>query len=417
MKVIKVGIFGARRGADFIKNLMANNGEIVAVCDRNEKFLKNTVADLPGDVAAYTDAEEFLNHPMDAVILANYFTEHTKYAIRFLEKGIHVLCECLSNVTMAEGVQLVRAAEKSKAHFMLAENYVYMLFNQEMKKVYDGGTLGKVLYAEGEYNHPANAYDPASLATLINYEKHWRNYLPRTYYITHSLGPIMYITGSQPVKVTAMPIYSPSPDDCCRVGRVPEAASVITILNDDHSVFKVTGHASFGARADSYRVCGQKGMIENIRGTDGMVMLRYNDWDIPEGREAVNYYKPGIIDKDADIIAKAGHGGGDYYICREFLNAIRNDTGPDLDVYYATTLSSVAIMAHRSTLAGGVPQEIPDFRKEEDRVKFENDTASPFWLPDGTPPSMPCTVFEDYAPSAKQIENFHKELGDDEVKW
>ncbi len=32
---------------------------------------------------------------------------------------------------------------------MLAENYPFMLFNQEMKRVYNGGTLGKAVFAEG----------------------------------------------------------------------------------------------------------------------------------------------------------------------------------------------------------------------------------------------------------------------------
>ena len=50
------------------------------------------------------------------------------------------------------------AAEKSKAKYMLLENYPFMLFNQEMKKIYEGGTLGKILYAEGEYNHAGNYY-------------------------------------------------------------------------------------------------------------------------------------------------------------------------------------------------------------------------------------------------------------------
>lgn len=60
---------------------------------------------------------------------------------------------------MAEGVELVRAFEKSNSIYMLAENYPQMIFNREMKRVCDTGTLGKILYAEGEYNHPVSPYD------------------------------------------------------------------------------------------------------------------------------------------------------------------------------------------------------------------------------------------------------------------
>ena len=59
-------------------------------------------------------------------------------------------------------------------------------------------------------------------------------------------------------------------------------------------------------------------------------------------------------------------------------------------------MASVAILAHRSTLEGGKPYDIPDFRKEEDRKKYENDTLSPFWGTDGTAPTIPSSVMPDY---------------------
>ena len=52
-------------------------------------------------------------------------------------------------------------------------------------------------------------------------------------------------------------------------------------------------------------------------------MLRYNEWEKPENAEEINFYQPELIDKDAELIKKAGHGGGDFFVMREFLNAIR----------------------------------------------------------------------------------------------
>ena len=126
MKTIRLGIFGVRRGCQNLKSILVNDGEIVALCDRDEAILEDAVKELPGTPALYTDFDEFIKHDMDAVYMANCFHEHTPFAIRLLEKGIHVLCECTSNITMAEGVALVRAAEKSSAFFMLAENYPFM---------------------------------------------------------------------------------------------------------------------------------------------------------------------------------------------------------------------------------------------------------------------------------------------------
>lgn len=408
MEKIRVGIFGLRRGENFIDNLEANGGEIVAVCEQNEKIITDHKEQIK-NAAVYTDFDKFIEHPMDAVVLANYFAEHTPYAIRCLEKGIHVLSECTSNGTMAQGVALVRAAEKSSAIYMLAENYPFMLFNKEMKRVCDGGTLGRILYAEGEYNHPFDMYSGETAAMLAPHEMHWRNYLPRAYYITHSLAPIMYATGSVPVRVTAMAAANEIPADCSAARYVSDAAAIITTQNSDGSVFKVTGCAAFGAHGNSYRICGANGQIENIRGMDEKIMLRYNAWQIPEGMQEVNCYDPEQSAEDAALAENAGHGGSDFFVAREFLDCIRTGKKPIFDVHFATTMASVAILAHRSILNGNQPYDIPDFKKEEDRVKYENDHATPIPFSDGTMPDIPCNS-RPCTPSELQKENYRKAI-------
>jgi predicted dehydrogenase len=416
MEKIRVGIFGYCGGSSYVDNFLYNNGEVVAVCEKREDRLEEAKTKLGDTVSCYKDFDEFINHDMDAVLITNYFHEHTDYIIRCLEKNIHVLTECVSNATMAEGVRLVEAAEKSKAFFMLAENYPYMLFNQEMKKVYDGGALGKCLYAEGEYNHAGNPYTPdkedawENVRYLYDSEKHWRCFVPKTYYVTHSLAPIMFATGASPVRVTAMPIFHPMPRDCSKASYVGEKATVMTCLNDDDSVFKFTGHAAFGGSENSYRLCCEKGMIENVRGSGGKVMLRYNPWEKPEDKEIDNFYQPVYEGEDAALAEKAGHGGGDFFVVKEFFRCIRENEKPKFDVYFATRMASVGILAHRSQLEFGVPYDIPDFRKKEDRDKWRDDTLSPFYYSDGREPTMPCTTRPDFKPSETQIENFRKIL-------
>lgn len=418
MKQIRVGIFGFSRGGNYAGHFLANNAKIVAICEKDEQRLQQAKERFGKDTGYYQDFDAFIEHEgMDAVLLANYFNEHADYAIRLLEKNIHVLSECTSNITMAEGVRLVEAAEKSKAFYVLAENYPYMLFNQEMKRVYEGGTLGKCRYAEGEYNHAGDPYTPLPPVTsgrLFDSETHWRNFNPRTYYVTHSLAPIMFATGAKPVRVTAMPVFAPSPQDANRASYVGDKAAIITTLNDDNSVFKFTGHASFGASDNSYRLCCDKGQIENIRGTGGKIMLRYNDWHKPEDKEPVNFYMPQWQGEDKELIEKAGHGGGDFCIIREFLKSIREGYQHPFDVYFATRMASVAILGHRSLLEFGVPYDIPDFRKKEDRDRYRDDELTPYWHSDGTPPSIPCCSRPDFAPSRMQKENFRKCLEESE---
>ncbi len=311
MKKIRIGVFGAGRGVTLARDMMLAGGEIVALCDFNEERRKAGAARL-GDVAEYESFDEFIEHDMDAVILANYFHEHAPYAIKCLERGIHVFSECISNGTMAEGIQLYRAAKKSNAVYMLAENYPQMLFNLEMQKVCRGGTLGKILYAEGEYNHPGDPYDIAFKKEYNYFPKHWRNFVARTYYVTHSLAPLMCATGATPKRVSAYAAFAPAAEDAPTASYVGDRAAIITMQNDDGSVFRVTGCAAFGGHHNAYRICGTKGQIENLRGMGEKVMLRYNAWEKPEGAEEVNLYDPVLHDRDADLIRASGHGGGDF---------------------------------------------------------------------------------------------------------
>ena len=410
MRTVKMGVFGLGRGSSFYNNILMNNGEIVAVCDRQEEKLEEAKKLLGKDLAVYRDFDEFLNHPgMEAVFLCNFFHEHAPFAIKALEKNIHVLSECTANGTMAEGVALVRAAEKSSAIYMMSENYPYMIFNQEMRRVYQGGSLGKVLFAEGEYNHPLNPENHKEIKHLRPYAKHWRNFLTITYYVTHSLAPLMYITGATPVRVTAMPVFDPYVREGLMGLGVGDRAAIITCLNDDNSVFRVTGCAGFGAHENSYRICGEKGQIENVRG-EQKILLRYDKWNIPEGGVASSTYMPEWNDKDAKLIEKAGHGGGDFCVIREFLSCIRENRQPMFDVHFATTMASVGILGHRSMLEKGVPYDIPDFHKEEDRAKYENDTLSPFWGTDGGAPTIRATSHPEFQITQEEMDAYDRKM-------
>ncbi len=406
MSKIKIGIVGAGRGVDIARNFLLLGCDVVALCDNNKARLEYGKERLTCD-AYYDDFDEFLNHDMDAVVLANFFHEHTPLAIKCFEKGLHVFSECISNGTMAEGVELVRAFEKTEGVvYMLVENYPQMKFNREMKRICDTGTLGRIMFAEGEYNHPG---DPKNVEfkKIYNYfPDHWRNYLPATYYITHSLGPVMWATGATPKRVSAFPIFMPPQGDIPISKHTADKTAIIITQNDDDSVFRVTGCASFGGHGNVYRICGTKGQIENPPAMGEKVTLHYNWWEMPEGAEEVSTYDPGWNDKDEELIKTSGHGGGDYLTARMFLDCIKEGKQPEhpFDIYSATVMSSVAILGHRSVMEGGIPYDIPDLRKEEDRKKFENDRLTPFIGEDGSKPNYPCCSRPDYELDQKQFE-------------
>ncbi len=413
MKKIRIGVLGGGRGADMGKDFMLLGCDVVAICDFRPERLKRGAEVLGNSVKLFDDFDKFLDCGLDAVVIANYFHEHAPYAIKCLERNIHVYSECISNGTMAEGIELYDAFKKSKSIYMLAENYPQMKFNREIKRICDGGTIGKIMYAEGEYNHPSDPFDTAVTKRYVYFENHWRNYLPQTYYITHSLGPIMWASGATPKTVTAFSIFMPKEGDIPSATQTGDRTAIIMTHNDDESVFKVTGCASFGAHGNSYRVCGTKGQIENLRGMGEQVMLRYNEWEIPEGMKEINFYEPEWNDKDEELIVQSGHGGGDYLTSRMFLECIEKGVQPEhpFDIKSAIAMSSVAILAHRSALEGGKPYAIPDFDNPEDRALYENDRLSPFVYSDGTQPTLPCCSHTDFKANEEQLQLYKEILG------
>ena len=410
MKRLKIGIFGAWRGSHLAQNFMMLNCDIVAICDRRPEARERAIKELGlASVKEFDNFDDFINEKMDAVLLANFFHEHAPFAIKCFERGIHVYSECISNGTMAEGVELIRAFEKSNSIYMLAENYPQMIFNREIKRVCDGGTLGKILYAEGEYNHPGDPYDAQFKKDYNYFTGHWRNFLPATYYVTHSLGPIMWATGATPKRITAFSAFAPIEGDVPTASYCGDGAAIMTTLNDDGSVFRFTGCARFGGHHNSYRVCGTNGQIENLRGMGNKVMLRYNGWTKPEGAEDVNLYEPSWNHPDEELIKVSGHGGGDFLTAKMFIDCINSGTQPEhpFDIYSAINMSSVAILAHRSVLEGGMPYDIPDFHLEENRVKYENDRLQPFNRENSDANVLPVSSNTDFKPTEKQVELFN----------
>jgi hypothetical protein len=121
------------------------------------------------------------------------------------------------------------------------------------------------------------------------------------------------------------------------------------------------------------------------------VRVWHEEWDTQNGKIPTDRTYSPDWPEHAELANKAGHGGGDFWTNFHFANAIREKGQPFLDVYKGVNMSSVGILAWRSALNGGAPQAVPDFSKESDRKKFENDHWSP-WQ-DGTgdgkaPPSV-----------------------------
>ena len=182
MKKIKVGVLGLYRGASMIKYCKnAENTELVAICDKWKEGLERVKQNNEdSNITFYDNFDEFLQHDMDAVVLANYATEHAPFAVRALKAGKHVFSEVLPFQTMQEAVQLIETVEESGKIYAYGENYCYMMGPYEMKKLYKEGRIGEIEYAECEYFHNCESIWPSIAYGDPN---HWRNNMYSTFKI------------------------------------------------------------------------------------------------------------------------------------------------------------------------------------------------------------------------------------------
>ena len=94
------------------------------------------------------------------------------------------------------------------------------------------------------------------------------------------------------------------------------------------------------------------------------------------------------------------------------MKSLREGYQHPFDVYFATRMASVAILGHRSVMARGVPYDIPDFSRKEDRDRYRTDELTPYWGPNGEEPTLPCCSHATYVPSEEQKENFRRSLAE-----
>ena len=64
------------------------------------------------------------------------------------------------------------------------------------------------------------------------------------------------------------------------------------------------------------------------------------------------------IRQEREQAQKTGHGGGDFFILEDFINAIENQTRPAIDVYDAVTWSSVVWLSAESERTGNAVRAI-----------------------------------------------------------
>ena len=374
MKKVKIGVIGIGRGQSMMRFCHAvENAELVAICDKWEEGLCRHQTEYPDwNVAYYTDYDEFLKHDMDAVVLANYATEHAPFAVKAMKAGKHVYSEVLPVQTMKEAVELIEAVEETGKVYFYGENYCFMEAPHEMRKLYREDRIGELEYAECEYIH-----DCGSIWHQITYgdPNHWRNNIYSTFYCTHSLGPVIHATGLRPVSVIG---FEGSRNERNLMFGSKAGQFGIEMVTLENGAIVKSIHGGLYKNSIWYTMYGSKGRMETARedaenGSVNRIYVNADEYTCQYADLPVQTYLPKQMEAESDAF---GHGGSDFYAMYHFVDRILgNEQAEIIDVYEAIDMFLPGMFAYRSVLSGNVPVEIPDLRKKEVRDLYRNDTA------------------------------------------
>jgi len=364
-KDLKVAFVGVHRASSFFKAFQAHpDTEIVALCDIDEQTLAEA-GNATGITALYTLYEKMLDEAKpDAVVVATPMQFHVPQAIAALQRDIHVLCEVTAAVSLDEARWLVQECKKSRAVYMMAENYTYIKPNVLVRSMVEAGLFGEVYYAEGEYLH-----DCSALHHTADGRPTWRFYwqvgVNGATYPTHSLGPCLQWIKERPERIS-----------CIGSGRWTDPEhhmedSVLLLCKTKSSKLirvRVDMLSKRPHAMTNYTLQGTKGVYESARrrGEGNWVWLRDycsdpNKWLPLETFE--DEFLPELWRHPPKEALAAGHWGGDYFEVMDFVEAIQGNKPPTIGIHEAMDMTLPGLVSQESIRRGGEWLEVPDSRR------------------------------------------------------
>jgi len=361
MKTWNVGIVGLRRGRGFVSVFGAHpRVNVTALCDIDQ----NTVADLGEafslpDSALYTDYDQFLGADHDIIMIATPIRFHADQTVSALEAGRHVLCEQTAAYTVDDCERIVDAVTQTGRTYMMAENYCYFHYIRQWRDIINQGKLGTIFHAEAEYIHEIEHL-------LIDEESgtyFWRHERPPIWYCAHCLGPLLTLMNGRIVEASG---------GSAGFHKRPEQSDHLGFLDMEIGLFRTEKGALIKiARSQVapryphlvwYSLYGTNGYVENGRGdgTEGHIWTE--DDAGPDGPRSAEKMHCATVDPDAPEEAKhGGHGTSEYYMIREFLDALEAEQRPPIDVMRSMDFTVPGIIAHESAMSDGNWRDVPQF--------------------------------------------------------
>lgn len=370
--MIKIGIAGARGISGMIGyKAMGEDVRVEAICDLSEDVLREQSAkhNIPH---TYRVFEDMLESDIDAVVIATPMQCHVPQAIAALAAGKHVMSEVTAGVTMDELYWLTESVEKSGKIYMFAENYCYTPENQLIRELALKGFFGDIYYAGGEYLHKLETANLFTKSGKPTWRQHWQLGKRGAFYPTHSLGPVMQCLPNE--RIAEITTFSPGTrhnmpdfrqDDGTVTMCVTESGKLIEI--------KVDCLSPRPHKMDYYTLQGTKGIYEAKRGFGDEDKIAIDAEKNPNGHHdwvSIWEYSEHLPEryKNASPEEKAaGHNGGDFFIIKDFIDAIKTGIQPDLNVYKACEWTAVGLLSELSVTNNSKTMKMPVFAPKDVR--------------------------------------------------
>jgi len=146
----------------------------------------------------YASLEEMVkDDSIEAIFCATDAPSHAHHCIEVLKHGKHVASAVPAVWEhLEEAGRLLETVKQSGLNYMLFETSCYHSDLYAMRRIYEAGGFGKLVYSEGEYFHYACAVIPSF--------RDWRIGLPPQWYPTHSNAYYVGVSGGSFTEVSCM---------------------------------------------------------------------------------------------------------------------------------------------------------------------------------------------------------------------
>lgn len=392
MKKVKIGFVGlGQRGRGMLYTFLGiDNVDVVALCDvyqdRVEELAKIIKDERNFDAKQYNDFDLMLKDGgLDAIYIASSWENHIKQAIKCMEAGIPCAMEVGGAYSIKDCWKLVKTYEKTKTPIMMMENCCYDKFELLTTALVRRGMLGEIIHCHGAYTHDLR---DEIINGNINRHYRLRNYISRNCenYPTHELGPIAKILninrGNRMLYVSSMSSKSRGLHEFANTDKCKDSSLKETVFNqgdvvstnivcENGETITMTLNTTLPAHyTREFQVKGTKGFADmdtNNIALDGdieelWITSDYNRKHFDDA-DKFNEYLPDYWKNMTDKEKNLGHGGMDYILVKEFINALVENKPMPIDVYDAASWYAITPLSEKSIKHHGKPYKIPDFTR------------------------------------------------------